>query len=67
MLDNIWDGDNENNNVFFSIFCYYDSVFVECGWIGWILKMLWLMDYLLFECIYYELVVNFNVYGSVFY
>ncbi|MGC1507309.1 fatty acid cis/trans isomerase [Ketobacter sp.] len=64
-LDNIWDGDNENNNAFLSIFRHHDSASVERGWIGRTPKTLWLMDYPLFERTYYELVVNFNVYGSV--
>lgn len=64
-LNNIWDGDGHNNNAFLTVFRHHNSASVERGWWGRNPKTLWLMDYPLFERTYYELVVNFNVFGSV--
>lgn len=64
-LDNIWDGDGSNTNAFLTVFRHHDSASVERGWFGNTPITLWVMDYPLFERTYYELVVNFDVFGSV--
>ncbi len=64
-VDHIWDGDGHNDNAFLSIFRHHDSASVMKGWQGALPLTLWLMDYPLFERTYYELVVGFNVFGSV--
>lgn len=68
----IWDGDrnasdriNGNNNALLTIFRHHDNSSVRKGLIGAIPKTFWLMDFPLLERSYYELVVNFNVFGSV--
>lgn len=58
----IWAG---NDNALLSIFRHYDSASVSKGLIGAPPKTLWLMDYPLLERTYYQLVVNFDVYGNV--
>lgn len=64
-LDEIWDGDNWNRDALLSIFRHHDSASVRRGLHGRVPRTIWVMDYPLFERTYYELVVNFNVFGSV--
>ena len=64
-VEQIWDGDGHNDNAFLSVFRHHDSASVMKGFQGALPRTLWLMDYPLFERTYYELVVGFNVFGSV--
>ncbi|WP_422595325.1 fatty acid cis/trans isomerase [Pseudomonas sp.] len=57
----IWTG---NDNALLSIFRHYDSASVSKGLVGATPQTLWLMDYPLFERTYYQLVVNFDVFGN---
>lgn len=61
-LNDLWLG---NDNALLSIFRHHDSASVRRGLIGEIPETMWLMDYPLFERTYYELVVNFDVFGNV--
>lgn len=65
----IWDGDSNGNsgneNALLTIFRHHDNSSVRKGLIGAIPKTFWLLDFPLLERSYYELVVNFNVFGSV--
>ncbi|MBM7062013.1 fatty acid cis/trans isomerase [Pseudomonas sp. UL073] len=58
----IWAG---NDNALLSIFRQYDSASVRKGLIGEIPQTMWLLDYPLLERTYYQLVVNFDVFGNV--
>ena len=58
----IWAG---NDNALLSVFRQHDSASVRKGLIGEIPQTLWWMDYPLLERTYYQLVVNFDVYGNV--
>ncbi|RJG09244.1 peptidylprolyl isomerase [Pseudomonas cavernicola] len=58
----IWAG---NDNALLSIFRQFDSASVRKGLIGEIPQTLWWLDYPLLERTYYQLVVNFDVYGNV--
>ncbi|KAF1070774.1 MAG: hypothetical protein GAK45_00703 [Pseudomonas citronellolis] len=58
----IWHG---NDNALLSIFRQYNSASVRKGLIGGVPQTLWWMDYPLLERTYYDLVVNFDVYGNV--
>jgi hypothetical protein len=58
----IWTG---NDNAFLSIFRQHDSASVRKGLIGTVPQTIWWMDYPLFERTYYQLVVNFDVFGNV--
>jgi hypothetical protein len=64
-LDQIWDGDGSNTNALLSIFRHHDNASVQRGLIGQVPLTSWWMDYPLFERTYYELVVNFDVFGNV--
>jgi hypothetical protein len=58
----IWAG---SDNSLLTIFRHYDSAFVSKGLIGAAPQTLCLIDYPLFERTYYQLVVNFDVFGNV--
>lgn len=64
-LEDVWDGDGHNDNALLTIFRHHDSASVERGWIGGIPTTIWWMDYPLFERTYYQLVVNFDVFGNI--
>jgi len=63
-LDNIWDGDGENQNAALTIFRHFDSATVTKGLIGDTPLTAWVLDYPIFERLHYLLVAGFNVYGS---
>ncbi|NWB83649.1 fatty acid cis/trans isomerase [Pseudomonas gingeri] len=58
----LWAG---NDNALLSIFRHFDSATVSKGLIGEVPQTLWLFDYPLLERTYYQLVVNFDVFGNV--
>lgn len=58
----IWAG---NDNALLTIFRQHDSASVRKGLIGEMPQTLWWMDYPLLERTYYQLVVNFDVFGNV--
>jgi hypothetical protein len=61
----IWDGDGRNTNAELTVFRNYDNATVVRGFVGAAPKTAWVMDYPIFERIYYDLVAGFNVYGSL--
>lgn len=63
--DSLWDGEGDNRNALLTIFRHHDNASVRKGLIGDLPLTTWVMDYPLFERSYYNLVVNFNVFGSV--
>jgi len=63
-LEDIWDGDGSNANAVLTIFRHFDNATVVKGFVGAVPKTLWVMDYPMLERSYYELVVNFNVFGT---
>lgn len=58
--DHLWTG---NQDALLTVFRHHDSATVERGLVGEVPENTWVMDYPLFERIYYLLVVNFNVFG----
>ena len=58
----LWVG---NDNALLSIFRHFDSASVNKGLIGEVPQTMWLFDYPLLERTYYQLVVNFDVFGNV--
>lgn len=58
----LWAG---NDNALLTIFRHFDSATVNKGLIGDLPTTVWLFDYPLLERTYYQLVVNFDVYGNV--
>jgi hypothetical protein len=64
-LDWIWDGDGANRNAQLTVFRHFDSAAVVYGFVGPWPKTAWVMDYPIFERIYYDLVAGFDVFGNV--
>ena len=64
-LDWIWDGDRKNPNALLTVFRNFDNATVVKGFVGEIPKTAWVMDYPIFERIYYDLVAGFNIFGNV--
>ncbi|WP_431700005.1 fatty acid cis/trans isomerase [Pseudomonas sp. BR20] len=58
----LWVG---NDNALLSIFRHFDSASVNKGLIGEVPQTMWLFDFPLLERTYYQLVVNFDVFGNV--
>ncbi|MGR8953695.1 MAG: fatty acid cis/trans isomerase, partial [Gammaproteobacteria bacterium] len=63
-LENIWNGDGENQNAALTIFRHFDSATVTKGLIGDTPLTAWVIDYPIFERLHYLLVAGFNVYGT---
>lgn len=64
-LKAIWDGEGNNTNAFLTVFRHFDNASVVRGMVGQTPQTLWWMDFPLFERTYYELVVNFDLFGNV--
>ncbi len=64
-LDWIWDGNGSNPNALLTVFRNFDNATVVRGFVGGMPKTAWVMDYPIFERIYYDLVAGFNVFGNV--
>ncbi len=64
-IASIWDGDGINRNALLTVFRHHDSASVKQGWLGQQPITIWLMDYPLLERSYYNLVVNFDVFGNL--
>ncbi|MBL4606264.1 MAG: fatty acid cis/trans isomerase, partial [Pseudomonadales bacterium] len=61
----IWPGNGPDGDGALTIFRHYDSATVLKGFIGDEPKTVWVIDYPIFERIYYLLVAGFDVYGNV--
>ena len=64
-LSLIWDGEGRNRNAALTIFRHFDSASVVQGFVGAPPKTAWVIDYPLFERIFYLLVAGYDVYGNV--
>lgn len=65
-LDDIWDGDGTNPQAVLTVFRHFDNASVSTGALGNTPKTVWVMDYPIFERMYYLLVAGFDVFGNVF-
>ncbi len=64
-LSLIWDGEGSNRNAALTIFRHFDSASVVQGFVGAPPKTAWVINYPLFERIFYLLVSGYDVYGNV--
>jgi hypothetical protein len=64
-LSLVWDGDGRNRNAALTILRHFDSASVVPGFVGAPPKTAWVIDYPLFERIFYLLVTGYDVYGNV--
>ncbi|WP_339769183.1 fatty acid cis/trans isomerase [uncultured Paraglaciecola sp.] len=62
--DDIWAGDDENDNATLTVFRHFDNATVIKGLVGKPPKTAWVIDYALLERIHYLLVAGFDVYGN---
>ena len=63
-LDFLWDGGGYNRNAFLTVFRHFDNATVVRGFLGGMPKTAWVLDYPIFERIYYDLVAGFDVFGN---
>ena len=63
--DAIWKGDEADDAPLLTVYRHFDSASVHKGALGDLPKTLWVIDYPLFERIYYALVAGFDVFGNI--
>ncbi len=63
--DSIWKGTRASDAPLLTVYRHFDSASVHKGALGNLPKTLWVIDYPLFERVYYALVAGFDVYGTV--
>ncbi len=63
--DSIWKGNSAADAPLLTIYRHFDSASVHKGVLGDLPGTMWVIDYPLFERIYYALVAGFDVYGTV--
>lgn len=63
--DSIWKGSRAEDAPVLTVYRHFDSASVHKGVLGGLPKTMWVIDYPLFERIYYALVAGFDVYGNV--
>jgi hypothetical protein len=61
----IWKGANLTDAPLLTVYRHFDSASVHKGVLGELPRTMWLIDYPLFERIYYSLVAGFDVYGTL--
>ena len=64
-VSDIWDGDERNKNSLLTIYRHFDSAHVLRGLRGRTPKTVWVIDYQVFESIYYNLTAGYNVFGPI--
>jgi hypothetical protein len=63
-LDQLWSGDGDNQSAALTVFRHFDSASVVQGLVGEVPKTAWVIDYPMFERMYYLLAAGFDVYGD---
>ncbi len=63
--DAIWDGDGTNPNALITVFRHFDNASAMTGFHGGIPETAWVIDYPIFERIYYNLVAGYDVFGRI--
>jgi len=64
-LNALWNGDKKNLNATLTVFRHFDSAHVLNGLRGQTPKTVWVLDYHVFESIYYNLSAGYNVFGPL--
>lgn len=64
-ISDVWDGDGTKPNAVLTIYRHDDSATVAKGALGEAPKTMWMLDYPIFEDIYYNLVGTFDVYAPL--
>ena len=63
--DAIWDGSGTNPQALITVFRHFDNASAMIGFHGDIPETAWVIDYPVFERIYYNLVAGYDVFGRV--
>lgn len=61
----VWDGDGSNPNALITVFRHFDNASAMTGFHGGIPETAWVIDFPIFERIYYDLVAGYDVFGRV--
>jgi hypothetical protein len=61
----VWDGEGRNRNALLTVFRNFDNAEVVYGFVGATPKTAWVIDYPIFERIYYNLVAGYDVFGKL--
>jgi hypothetical protein len=64
-LESVWKGNRPTDAPVMTVYRHFDSASVHKGVLGELPKTMWVIDYPLFERIYYALVAGFDVYGNM--
>jgi hypothetical protein len=64
-LDLIWDGNGANPNAALTVMRHFDNASVVQGLVGAAPKTAWVLNFSLFERIYYLLAAGFDVFGNM--
>ena len=64
-IDSLWQGNGTNPNANITVYRHYDSATVLHGLRGRVPKTVWILDYHVFESIYYNLSAGYNVFGPL--
>jgi hypothetical protein len=65
VFDDIWHGDGRNADARLTVYRNFSSASVVTGFVGAVPETAWVIDFPLFERIYYNLVAGFDVFGNV--
>ncbi|WP_170423673.1 fatty acid cis/trans isomerase [Ruegeria arenilitoris] len=63
--DAIWDGGGTNPQALITVFRHFDNASAMTGFHGGIPETAWVIDFPVFERIYYDLVAGYDVFGRV--
>ncbi len=63
--ESVWRGNSGKDSPLLTVYRHFDSASVHKGVLGNLPTSMWVIDYPLFERIYYALVAGFDIYGNV--
>lgn len=63
--NSLWDGQRKNTNSALTVYRHFNSATVLRGLQGQLPKTAWVLDYHVFETIYYNLTAGYNVFGPI--
>lgn len=64
-IDSLWSGELSNTNAALTVYRHFNSATVLRGLQGQMPKTAWVLDYHVFETIYYNLTAGYNVFGPI--
>lgn len=64
-VDSLWNGNKKDSNATITVYRHFDSASVLRGLRGGLPKTVWVLDYQVFESIYYNLSAGYNVFGPI--